>query len=78
MRVDEVDDYGAKITKLDGTGRWTMPLADYNAKFGEAFRPATEVDLAAAIPPKFKPPDNVPDDWGNMPADPMPSIGGDF
>lgn len=78
VKVEEVDEFGARVVKLDGTGRWTMPLADYNAKFGAQFRPATPEDLAATQPPGYKPPSDVPDDWREGPADPPPAIGSDF
>jgi hypothetical protein len=51
IRIESMDEFGARIVGLDGKGRWTMTRAEYDEKFDSLWRPATPADLAAFAPP---------------------------
>jgi len=64
VRVAKVDANFAIIETLTGNpGKHMMAVAEYDTKFVETFRPATEADLAPIEGEGFRLPANAPDSW---------------
>jgi hypothetical protein len=64
IKVLEEDAFGVKMARLDGSGRWTMPRAEYDEKFVKLWRPATLEDLEGMnTGTTVRPPANAPDGW---------------
>lgn len=58
-RVNRVDDAYAYIEVIyPNYSRWAMPIADYDSRFFESWRPATAEDMAGGAEAGFRPPRN--------------------
>ena len=65
IRIINMDDSYVRYALLDGTGRHSMPRAEYEESFGKWWRPATAEDLSKALRPEgpVTLPKNLPSDW---------------
>lgn len=65
VRIIKMDDHYVDIVRLDGKGQWSMPRADYEARFVDLYRPATADDLMDIEQdvPNFTLPENAPPEW---------------
>lgn len=67
VRIAKVDDHYAYLERVDGRGRYAMPIAEYDQRFVTAYRPARMSDLLGlgmfGASEGFRMPANAPDDW---------------
>lgn len=64
-RVSRVDDSFATLSIITPSpSKYMMPIKEYDSKFAEQWRPATDADIEGMDDvPSFRAPKNTPPDW---------------